>query len=117
MPVQQELRQLGVGVGIVPQRGTGPLLQRRMKEGKTALNKARTLPGGFDQKATVAAVIILAAALFGVKLEDISLCDVSNLETTIMTALWGPSKPCRVKEVVFALLLPGHRVAPSMVVP
>ena len=34
-----------------------------------------------------------------------------------MTAIWGPSRPCRAKEVVFALLLPGHRVAPSMVVP
>ena len=34
-----------------------------------------------------------------------------------MTAIWGPSRPCRAKEVVFALLLPGHRVAPSMAIP
>ena len=27
-----------------------------------------------------------------------------------MTAIWGPSRPCRAKEVVFVLLLPGHRI-------
>ena len=117
MPLQQEFRQLGVGVRTVPRRGTGPLLQRRIKEGKTAPRKTRTIPGGFDRKATVAAVTIVAAALFGVELADISLRDNSSLETTIMTAIWGPSRPCRAKEVVFTLLLPGHHVAPSMVVP
>ena len=117
MPVQQEFRQLGVGVRTVPRRGTGPLLQRRIGEGKTALKKARTLPVGFDRKATVAAVMIVAATLFGVELADISLRDISSLETAIMIAMWGPSRPCTAKELVFALLLPGHRVLPSMVVP
>ena len=93
MPVQEEFRQLGVGVRTVPRRGTGPPLQRRIREGKTALKKARTLPGGFDRKATVAAIMIVAAALFGVALADISLRDVSSLETTIMTAIWAPAGP------------------------
>ena len=116
MPVQR-FRQLEVGVRTVPRRGTGPLLQRCIREGKPALKKARTLPGGFDRKATVAAVMIVAAALFGVELADISLRHVSSLETAIMIVIWGPSRRCKAKELVFALLLPGHRVAPSMVVP
>ena len=61
--------------------------------------------------------MIVAATLFGVELADVAPRDVSSLESAIMTAIWGPSRPCRAKEVVFALLLPGHRVAPSMVVP
>ena len=94
MPVQQEFRQLGVGVHTVPRRGTGPLLHRRIKEGKTAPKKTHRLPGGFDWKATVAAVVIVAvvivaAALFGVELADISQRDISGLETAIMTAIWG----------------------------
>ena len=110
MPVQQEFRQLGVRT--VPRRGMGPLLHRRIKEGKTALKKTRMLPGGFDRKAAVAAVMIVAAALFGVELADLSLRDISSLESAIMTVILGPSRPCRAKEVVFALLLPGHHAQP-----
>ena len=117
IPTQKEFRQLGVGVRTVPRRGTGPLLHKRIYEGKAALRKTRTIPGGFDRKATVAAVMIVAATLFGVELADVAPRDVSSLESAIMTAIWGPSRPCKAKEVVIALLLPGHRVAPSMVVP
>ena len=61
--------------------------------------------------------MIVAATLLGVELADVAPRDVSTLESAIMTAMWGPNRPCRAKEVVFALLLPWHRVAPSMVVP
>ena len=88
-----------------------------MGEAKKALKKTRTIPGGFDRKATVAAVMIVAAALFGVELADISWRDASSLESAIMGAIWRPSRPCRAKEIVFTLLLPGHGVAPSVVIP
>ena len=61
--------------------------------------------------------MIIAAALYGVELVDISKKTAAALESTVMYALWGPSRPCRSKEVVFALLVPGHRVAPTMVIP
>ena len=64
LPVQQEFRQLGVGVWTWLKRGAGPLLKQRIANGKTALRKARVIPGGFDRKATVAAMMIVAAALF-----------------------------------------------------
>ena len=54
MPVQQEFRQLGVGVRTVPRRGTRPLPQCRIAEAKKAPKKTRTTPGGFDRKAMVA---------------------------------------------------------------
>ena len=117
MPAHQEFRRLGVGVRTMPRRGTGPVLQRRVGEAKKALKKTRTIPGGFNRKATVAAIIIIAAALFGVELADISQRDASSLESAIMGAIWGPSRPCRAKEIVSTLLLLGQRVAPSMVIP
>ena len=87
MPFQQDFRQLGVGVRTLPQRGTGPLLERRVGEAKKALKKTRTIPGGSDRKATVSAVMIIAAALFGVELVDISNRDASSLELAIMGAI------------------------------
>ena len=87
MPVQQEFRQLGIGVRTVPRRGTGPLLQRRIEEAKKAPKKTRTIPGGVDRKATVASVMIIAAALFGVELADISQRDAGSLESAIMGAI------------------------------
>ena len=101
----------------MPRRGTGPLLQRRIGEAKKALKKTRTILGGFDRKATVAAIMITTAALFAVELADISQRDASSLESAIMGAIWGPSRPCGAKEIVFTLLLPRHRVAPSAVIP
>ena len=101
----------------MPRRVTGPLLQLRIGEAKKALKKTRTIPGGFDRKAMVAAIMIVAAVLFRVELADISRRDASSLESAIMGAIWGPSMPCRAKDIVFTLLMPGHRVATSMVIP
>ena len=77
--------------------------KRRIGEAEKALKKTRTILGGFDRKATVAAVMIVATALFGVELADICQRDTSGLESAIMGAVWGPSRPCRAKEIVFAL--------------
>ena len=56
----------------MPRRGTRPLLKQRIANGKTALQKARVIPGCFHRKATVAAVMIVVAALF---------CSASNRRT------------------------------------
>ena len=101
----------------MPRRGTGAVLQCRIEEAKKAPKKTRTIPGGFDRKATVAAVMIVAAARFRMEPADISRMDASSLESSIMGAILGPSRPCRAKEIIFSLLLPRHRVAPSMVIP
>ena len=78
-------------------QGTGPLLECERCRGK-----------GQDHCCST------ALALFGVELADISQRDVNRLEAAIMIAIWGSRRLCRAKEVVFALLLPRHRVPPSM---
>ena len=105
-----------MGVRTRPKPGTGPLLKQRIADGKTAVRKARVIPGGFDHKATVAAVMIVVAALLAVELADIAQRDMSSMEAAIMMAMWGLNGPCRAKELVVALLMPRHRVAPPMVV-
>ena len=105
------------GCACTPRGAQAPLLTKRVQEAQTALKKSRSLPLEFDGRASIAAVMIIAAALYGVELADISKKTAAALESTVMYALWGPSRPCRSKETVFALLLPGHRVAPTMVIP
>ena len=51
------------------------------------------------------------------QLADISKKTAAALESTVMYAIWGPDRPCRSKEIVFALLVPRHRMAPTMVIP
>ena len=117
LPVQHEFRQLCVGVRTTITKGTGPLLEARMDSAKQALRKVRTLPVGFEGRAIIVAVMVLAAGLYGVELAEAGLKHIAGLDTAVMHALWGTSMPCRAKEIVFALLVPGHRVALSMVVP
>ena len=115
--MQHEFRQLGVGVRTTITKGTGPLLEARMDSAKQALRKVRTLPVGFEGRAIIVAVMVLAAGLYGVELAEAGLKHIVGMDTAVMHALWGTSRPCRAKEIVFALLVPGHRVAPSMMVP
>ena len=86
-PNKQEFRKLAVGVRTVLQRGTHPLLRKRIAEGKAALWKTRMIPGGFDRQATVAAVMIVATTMFGVELADVARRDVNSLELAIMATI------------------------------
>ena len=88
-----------------------------MDSAKQALRKVRTLPPGFEGCAIIVAVMVLAAGLYGVELAEAGLKHIAGLDTAVMHALWGTSMPCRAKEIVFAFLVLGHRLAPSMVVP
>ena len=90
-PQRHEFRQLGIGVRMHPKRGTGPLLTKRVQEAQTALKKSRLPPLGFDMRVAIAAVMIIAAALYGVRLADISKKTAASLESTVMYALWGPA--------------------------
>ena len=71
MQVQHEFRQPRVAVRTMPRWGTSRELQRRSGKAKKALKNTRTIPGGFDRKATVPAVMKVAAAVFWAELADI----------------------------------------------
>ena len=106
LPVQHEFRQLGVGVRTKPKRGTGPMLADRIESVKKALRKARMLPVGFEGRALIVVVMILPAGLYGIELADVARKHAIALETAVLHMLWGPTRPCRAKEIVFALLVP-----------
>ena len=63
-----------------------------MDSAKQALRKVRTLPVGFEGRAIIVAVMVLAAGLYGVEPADAGLKHVAGLDTAVMHALWGTSR-------------------------
>ena len=70
-----------------------------MAEGKTALCKNHMLPGGFDRRASFGTSMIMAFPLVATNLADIAPRRISNMESTVMAAIWGPNRPWGAKEM------------------
>ena len=108
------MRCLGVGVRLARVSGTGPLLQQRMERARELLSRVHGVQRGRARKAEAVATLVLAVGLFGVEVADVAAGDLRKLETMVFTAVSGSSRGGSAKEVVFAVLLKGHRPSPVM---
>ena len=52
---------------------------------------------GGQGRAIIVAVMVPAAGLYGVELAEAGLKHIAGLDTAVMHALWGTSRPCRAK--------------------
>ena len=52
--------------------------------------------------------------MYGVEVAMVQEADLMKLETAVLRAVWGTSQQSRAKEVLFAVLLKGHRASPVM---
>ena len=93
-------------------RGTGPLLQTRMDRAKAILRRTGCIPV-LRQRATALGTLALAKALWGSELAEVGEADMRALDSLAAIALWGPTRVSRNREVLWSVLTPGHRVAPS----
>ena len=114
LPLQAEFRSLGVGIRTSLTRGTGPLLKKRTSKGIHLLSRVRGAQGGFSRRTHIIATLVQAAALWGTPGAEVSRRDLQSLETAVLHSLWGTSRPGRAKEIIFVLLVQGHRVSPHM---
>ena len=114
LPLQAEFRSLGVGIRTSLTRGTGPLLKKRTSKGVHLLSRVRGAQGGFSRRTHIIATLVQAAALWGTPGAEVSRRDLQSLETAVLHSLWGTSRPGRAKEIIFVLLVQGHRVSPHM---
>ena len=112
IPHKDEFRQLGVGIRVEARRGTGPLLQTRMDRAKAILRRIGCIPV-LRQRATALGTLALAKALWGSELVEVGEADMRALDSLAAIALWGPTRVSRNREVLWSVLTPGHRVAPS----
>ena len=111
MALAREFKQLGVGVRLDPERGTGPVLQERFARGAAILRRVGCLPT-FRMREVAIGTLALANAMYGVEVADVSSRDVARLELAAVRALWGPTRTSWAKEVLWAVLMPGHRLSP-----
>ena len=114
IPPSKEFRSLGVGIRLAGKPGTGPLLGQRMGRAGELLSRVHGVQGGRARKAEAVATLVLAVGLFGAGLADAAPTDLRALETKVLTAVWGSQRGGRAKEVVFAVLMKGHRLSPVM---
>ena len=74
----------------------------------------RGAQGGFSRRTHIIATLVQAATLWGTPGAEVSRRDLQSLETAVLHSLWGTSRPGRAKEIIFVLLVQGHRVSPHM---
>ena len=84
-------------------RGTRPLLKKRVQEAQTAPKKSRSLPLGFEGRVSKVAVMIMAAASYGVEVANISKKTAASLESTVACTM-GPQH---------AMSFEGNNLCPS----
>ena len=78
------------------------------------LSRVHGVQGGRARKAEAVATLVLAVCLFGAGLADAAPADLRALQTKVLTAVWGSQRGGRAKEVVFAVLMKGHRLSRIM---
>ena len=113
IPLATTFRHLGVDIAIGGSKTTGPVLSRRLEEGRSALHRLPHL-STYDRREHAISTLVIPLALHGVAVAPVTEPDLRGLETAVVRALWGPARVSRAKEVIFTILSKGHRVSPNM---
>ena len=87
------------------------LREERFARGAAILRRVGC-PPTFRMREVAISTLALAKAMYGVELADVGSRDVVRLELAAVRPLWGPTHTSRAKEVLWAVLVPGHRVSP-----
>ena len=95
----------------------GKVLVDRIAKAHHILQRASLLEGGFTLRSTLISSLVILAGLFGVAIARRKNEAMIALETAVMNSIWGPSRGCRAKEIIFNLLLTGHLMATILYVP
>ena len=111
IPLAREFQQLGVGVRLDPETGTGPVLEERLSRGAAILRCMGCRPT-FRMREVAICTLALTKALYRVELADVGSRGVARLELATGRALWAPTRTSRAEEVLWALSMPGHRFSP-----
>ena len=112
IPLAREFKQLGVRGRLDPERGTGPVLQEQFARGAAIFRQVGCLLT-FRMREVAIGTLALAKAMYGVELADVGSRDVARLELAAIREVWGPTRTSRAKEVLWAVVAPGHRVSPA----
>ena len=104
------------GVRTTDGVASGPLILKRIARASTLLDRVHGAQGDFDRRSQIVATMINSTGLHAAKIVPLEVKDVRKFETKIVNTIWGPSRPQRVREIIFCLLCPGRRVSPTMLI-
>ena len=116
-PKEPEFRSLGVGVRTTESVALGPLILKRKGKASALLDRIHGVQGDFDDRCKVVATMVNATGLHASEIVAISQKDIKPFKTRILKAIWGASRPGRVKEIIFCLMCQAHIIAPSLLLP
>ena len=112
IPAADCFRQLGVDVAVRGACSTGTVLGRRLEAGRSVL---RRLPHVLTfQRVHAVSTLVTPLSLHGVAVAPVTDRDLKGLQTMVLQAVWGATRLSRAKEVVFVVLMQGHRISPVM---
>ena len=113
-PVSPEFQSLGVGVRTTDASCSGPLILKRIPKACSMLDRVHGAQGNFERRCDVISRMITATGLHAAEIVPLRPKDLLPFEAKVMKTIWGPSRPRRAKEIFFALLCKGHRIAPTL---
>ena len=116
-PEETEFCSLGAGVHTTDSVASDPLILKRIGKASALLDWIHGVQGDFDDRCKVVATMVNATGLHASEIVAISQKDIRPFETRILKAIWGASRPCSAKEILFCLMCQGHIIAPSLLVP
>ena len=111
IPLSREFKQLGVGLRLAAEKGTGPVLRGCLDKGLAIMRWVGCLPT-FHMRQAALGALANSVALYGVELADIEGRTLSAADTAAAKAIWGRMRCSRAKEVLWGVLARGFHVLP-----
>ena len=113
-PLSMAFRSLGAPVALSRAPRTSDHTRARFEKAAALAGRIGQLPISFEQKGMTLASLVMSAGLFAIEVSFVSQTLLRSLERAVLQAVWGRSRITRAKEVLFAVILPGHRLSPFM---
>ena len=85
----------------------------RIDDSCLVAERITSVPLGFNVRALLAQSAVVPKALYASTFTGVARRELATLQTAILKAIWGPGRALRCKEIVFTLLLQGHRADPG----
>ncbi len=90
-------------------------MNARTNDTKDVAHRVALAPLSASERGEMVATAAVPKAVYGGAVASAAQKEADGLRQAVLTAVWGPGRKLRAREVVFTLLVPGHRVDPSRV--
>ena len=112
LPSVTATKQLGAQLAFTKRRRC-EVMNARTNDAKDVAHRVALAPLSASERGEMVATAAVPKAVYGGAVASAAQKEADGLRQAVLTAVWGPGRKLRAREVVFTLLVPGHRVDPS----